>query len=306
MVEPAAKRAAAAYLMKEHQMSERRACRLLHLHRATKRYRAKRQKEDTLRQRLGEVARQRQRFGYRRLTALLRREGRSVNHKRVYRVYRELGLAMRSKRRRRISRAALPGKTEQAARPNQHWAMDFVSDTLATGQSFRALTLVDKYTRECLAIEVDTSLPGLRVVRVLERLAQSRGLPEEITCDNGPEFVSRAVQAWCAQKGVLLRYIAPGKPMQNGHAESFNGRFREECLNTNWFLHLVEAWRILESWRQDYNEQRPHSALAYRTPQEFAALFTAKAAQPVSQNQEPRKLCGTQELNHQELSRPLA
>lgn len=306
MVEPAAKKAAATHLVQEHQMSERRACRLLGLHRATKRYRAKRQNGDTLRQRLGELARQRQRFGYRRLTALLRHEGQQVNHKRVYRLYRELGLALRSKRRRRTSRAALPGKAEQTARPNQHWAMDFVSDTLATGQSFRALALVDKYTRECLAIEVDTSLSGLRVIRVLERLAPERGLPEEITCDNGPEFISRVLQAWCAQKGVLLRYIAPGKPMQNGHAESFNGRFREECLNTNWFLHLAEARRIVESWRQDYNEQRPHSALAYRTPQEFAALFSAGAAQPISQNQEPRKPCGTQELKHQELSRSLA
>ena len=152
--------------------------------------------------------------------------------------------------------------------------MDFVSDTLATGQSFRALTLVDQYTRECPAIEVDTSLPSLRVIRVLERLARERGWPEAITCDNGPEFVSRRLQAWCAQKGVLLGYIAPGKPMQNGHAESFNGRLREKCLNTNWFLHLADARCIIESWRQDYNTQRPHSALAYRTPQELAALFT--------------------------------
>jgi putative transposase len=305
MVEPAAKKAAAAHLVQEHRMSERRACRLLDLHRATKRYRAKRQNEDPLRQRLGELARQRQRFGYRRLTALLRREGRKVNHKRVYRLYRDLGLALRSKRRR-TGKAALPGKAQETARPNQHWAMDFVSDTLATGQSFRALALVDKYTRECLAIEVDTSLPGLRVIRVLERLAQERGLPEEITCDNGPEFISRVLQAWCAQKGVLLRYMAPGKPMQNGHAESFNGRFREECLNTNWFLHLAEARRIIESWRQDYNEHRPHSALAYRTPQEFAALFATKAAPPMAQNQEQVNGCGTPELNHQELSRSLA
>ena len=274
MVEPAAKKAAAEYLMKAHQMSERRACRLVEVHRATKQYRTKRKHEDTLRQRLGELARQRQCFGYRRLTALLRREGQTINHKRVYRLYRELGLAMRRKRRPRSSRAALPAKV-MPSRANQHWAMDFVSDTVAGGQPFRAFTLVDQYTRECPAIEVDTSLPGLRVIRGLERLRQERGLPEEITCDNGPEFVSRAVQAWCAQKGVLLRYIAPGKPMQNVYVESFNGRLREECLNTNWFLHLADARRIIESWRQDYNEQRPHSALAYRTPYEFAALFAS-------------------------------
>ena len=305
MVEPAAKKAAADYLIKEHQMSERRACRLLDLHRATKQYRAKRQYSDTLRQRLGELARQRQCFGYRRFTALLRREGQTVNHKRVYRLYRDLGLAIRSKRRRRTSRAVLPGKAMPSG-PNQHWAMDFVSDTLASGQPFRALTLVDQYTRECPAIEVDTSLPGLRVIRVLERLRQERGLPEEITCDNGPEFVSRAVQAWCAQKGVLLRYIAPGKPMQNGYAESFNGRFREECLNMSWFLHLADARRTIESWRQDYNAQRPHSALAYRTPQEFAALFAAPTTSSMAQSQNQQNCYGTQELNHQELSPPLA
>jgi putative transposase len=184
--------------------------------------------------------------------------------------------------------------------------MDFVSDPLAAGQSLRALALVDQYTRQCLAIEVDTSLPGLRVIRVLERLAQERGLPEEITCDNGPEFISRVLPAWCAQNGVLLRSIAPGKPMQNGPAESFNGRFREECLNTNWFLHLAEARRIIESWRQHYKEHRPHSALAYRTPQEFAALFTTKAAQLMAQNQEQLNGGGTPALNHQELSRSLA
>src|SRR3954454_23603538 len=179
------------------------------------------------------------------------------------------------RRKRRHSRQRLAAATKSDLhRANQRWAMDFVADTLAHGRTFRVLTILDEHTRECLAIEVDTSLPGLRVLRVLERLAQERGLPEEITCDNGPEFISRVLQAWCAQKGVLLRYIAPGKPMQNGHAESFNGRFREECLNINWFLHLAEARRIIESWRQDYNEQRPHSALAYRTPQEFAALFS--------------------------------
>jgi putative transposase len=273
MVEPAAKKAAVDHLVREHRMSERRACRLLRLPRATKRYQAKSPPDDGLRQRLGELARRRQRFGYRRLTALLQREGRQANHKRVYRLYRDLGLALQRKRRRRILRTGVPQTKGQPRRPHQHWAMDFVSDTLATGQSFRALTLIDQYTRECPAIEVDTSLPGLRVIRVLERLAQERGLPEEITCDNGPEFVSRAWQAWCARKRVLLRYIDLGKPMQNGYAESFNGRLREECLNTNWFLHLADARRTMESWRQDDNEHRPPRALAYRTPQEFAALF---------------------------------
>jgi putative transposase len=236
MGEPAAQKAAVDHLMKTHPMSERRACRLVNLSRSTQRYRARLPPDDGLQQRLGELARQRQSFGYRRLTALLQREGRSANHKRVYRLYRDLGLALRQKSRHRVRAVTLPAK-EQPFRPNQHGAMDFVSDSLASGQKFRAFTLVDQYTRECPAIEVDTSLPSLRVIRVLERLARERGLPEEITCDNDPLLVSGRLQAWCAQKGVLLRYIAPGKPMQNGHAESFNGRFREECLNANWFLH---------------------------------------------------------------------
>ncbi len=204
MEEPAAQKAAADYLMKEHQISERRAGGLLALPRDTKRHHLKGKNENPRRQRMGELARERQRFGYRRLTALLRREGQCVNHQRVYRLDRELGLALRSKRRQRTSRSILLGKA-MPSRPNQHWAMDFISDTLASGQAFRALTLIDQYTRECPALEVDTSLPGLRVIRVLEQLAQQRGLPDEITCENGPEFVSRAVRAWCAQKGVLLR-----------------------------------------------------------------------------------------------------
>ena len=217
MVEPAAQRAAAAHLMTEHQMSERRACRLVNLSRSTQRYHARQQSDDGLRQRLSELARPRQSFGYRRLAALLQREGRLANHKRVYRLYRDLGLALRQNRRHRVRAVVVPAK-EQPFRPNQHWAMDFVSDSLAHGQKFRAFTLVDQHTRECPAIEVDTSLPSLRVIRVLERLAQERDLPQEITCDNGPEFVSRRLQAWCAQKGVLRRYIAPGKPMQNAYA----------------------------------------------------------------------------------------
>ena len=161
------------------------------------------------------MARQRQSFGYRRLTALLQREGRPANHKRVYRLYRDLGLALRRKQRRRLRAVVLPAK-EQPFRPHQHGAMDCVSDSLSSGQKFRAFTLVDQSTRECPAIEVDTSLPSLRVIRVLEGVAQERGWPEEMTCDHGPEFVSRRLRAWCAQKGVLLRYIDPGKPMQNG------------------------------------------------------------------------------------------
>lgn len=274
---PAKKRAAAAYAQQQHGMSERRACRLTGLARSTKRRVLKIAADEELSARLGQLARERQRFGYRRLTALLSREGRKVNHKKIYRLYRTMGLSMRRKIRRHSARRLLPPAWEKAplARPNQRWAMDFVSDTLATGRTFRALTVVDEFTREAPAIEVDTSLPGLRVVRVLERIVAERGRPEEIRCDHGPEFVCRALRAWCEQRRILLRFIEPGRPMQNGFVESFNGRLRDECLNANWFLNIRTARQIIENWRLDYNGQRPHSALAYRTPKEFAALFSA-------------------------------
>ena len=230
--------------------------------------------EDAVSQRLGELARKRQRFGYRRLTALLLREGFIVNHKKVYRIYREQGLAMRRRKRRRSAGRTQPRCMEAPlSNVNQRWAMDFVSDTLATGRTFRALTIVDEYTRECPAIEADTSLPGARVIRVLEQLSVTRGLPGEIRVDNGPEFVSRAVRSWCEDKQILLRYIQPGRPMQNGHVESFNGRFRDECLNANWFTNLTHAKKTIAAWRHDYNTERPHSSLDYRTPNEFAAIL---------------------------------
>lgn len=257
-------------------MSERRACRLIGLARSTNRRKLKGHGDEAVRARLAQLARERQRFGYRRLTVLLRREGRSVNHKKVYRLYCAMGLAMRRRIRRHAPRRLTPPAWEKVrlTRPDQRWAMDFVSDTLADGRTFRALTVVDEFTRESLAIEVDTSLPGLRVIRVLERLLAQRGRPEEIRVDHGPEFVCRALNAWCEQRHILLRFIDPGRPMQNGFVESFNGRFRDECLNANWFLNVRTARRIIESWRSDYNGQRPHSSLAYQTPNEFAALFS--------------------------------
>ena len=265
--------------MEQHGLSERRACRLVGLARSTKRRVLTSSDDDSLRQRLCELARRRQRFGYRRLTALLHREGQAVNHKRIYRVYREEKLALRRLRRQHSARRLTAAEKELAERVNQRWALDFVSDTLATGRTFRVLTVIDEYTRESLAIEVDTSLPSLRVVRVLQHLAESRGRPEEIRVDHGPEFVSRVMGAWCEQRNILLRFIDPGKPMQNGYVESFNGRFRDECLNANWFLNLVQARTTIESWRCDYNGERPHSALDYRTPNEFAALLAQSAEQ---------------------------
>jgi len=178
---------------------------------------------------------------------------------------------VRRLKRKRLARAAMAAANLH--RRNQEWAMDFVRDGLATGRALRAFTLVDSFTRECLAIEVDKSLPSQRVARVLDWITQQRGAPETLRCDNGPEFTSRHFVAWCEENKVNLLHIEPGKPMQNGHVESFNGRFRDECLNANWFRSLQDARRKIEAWRNEYNADRPHSSLGYRTPTEFAACL---------------------------------
>ena len=259
-----------SYVEGEYEMSERHACRLLGLGRSTYRYQARRNERDAaLRARLKELAAKRMRFGYRRLTAMLVREGVTANHKRVYRLYREEGLAMRIRQRRRI-RWTGAVSSPVATRVNQRWSIDFVSDCVSTGRVIRMLTVVDDCTRECPAIEVDTSLGGWRVRRVLDRIASERGVPEAIVLDNGPEFRGRALAAWSEERGVRLEFIQAGKPAQNAFAESFNGRLRDECLNANWFTSLSDARRKIEDWRQDYNQQRPHSSLNYLPPAEFA------------------------------------
>ena len=250
-------------------MSERHACRLLGLGRSTHRYRTGKDRDAALRMRLKELAARRMRFGYRRLTAMLLREGMPANHKRVYRLYREEGLAMRIRQRRRIRWSGTVVKPA-ASQPNERWSMDFVSDCVSSGKVIRMLTIVDDCTRECPVIEVDTSLGGLRVRRVLDRIASERGLPEAIVLDNGPEFRGRALAAWSEERGVRLEFIQPGKPAQNAYIESFNGRLRDECLNANWFTSLSDARRKVETWRLDYNQQRPHSSLDYLPPAEFA------------------------------------
>jgi putative transposase len=259
-----------SYVEVEYQMSERHACRLLGLGRSTHRYRARKSARDAvLRTRLKELAASRMRFGYRRLTAMLMREGTPANHKRVYRLYREEGLAMRIRQRRRIRWSGAVVKPA-ASQPNERWSMDFVTDCVSSGKVIRMLTIVDDCTRECPAIEVDTSLGGWRVRRVLDRIARERGLPEAIVLDNGPEFRGRTLAAWSEERGVRLEFIQPGKPVQNAYVESFNGRLRDECLNANWFTSLRDARRKVETWRQDYNQQRPHSSLNYLPPAEFA------------------------------------
>jgi putative transposase len=215
------------------------------------------------------LAAQRRRFGYRRLTVLLRRAGQQINHKRVYRIYRQEGLAVRRRRRKKLA-AGIRIVLAPPTQPNQRWSMDFMGDSLASGRPFRILNIVDDYTREAIATEVDTSMPGQRVVRVLEQIASTRPLPTTIVCDNGPEFTGRALDAWAYARGVQLHFIRPGKPIENAFAESFNGKMRDECLNENWFADLGEARTKIGLWRIDYNEVRPHSALGNRTPTEYA------------------------------------
>ncbi len=256
-------------IMQKTGQSQCRACFLVGISRETYRYISK-NKNEQLKQRLKELAALRRRYGYRRLTVLLRKEGNVVNHKRVYRIYTQENLKLRKRTRKRIAGQRYTPETMLTA-ANQRWSMDFVMDTLAAGsRRFRTLNIVDEFTRECIAIEVDTSITGSRVVRVLERLAQTRGLPSEIVVDNGTEFTSRILSDWVSkQNNLKLNYIQPGKPIQNAFVESFNGKFRDECLNEQWFVSLREAKEKIERWRHYYNSARPHSSLKYQTPIEF-------------------------------------
>ncbi len=268
-MKPKMRKMAVTYATESLGLSERKACRLTGISPSVYRHRSMRGDDGDLRLRMRELASERKRFGSPRLHIMLKREGLVVNHKRTERIYSEEGLALRRKRRRKgaaRTREVVP----YPVRPNQRWSMDFVSERTVTGRRFRALTIVDDYSRECPAIEVDTSLGGARVVGVLERLAETRGLPEVITVDNGPEFAGKVMDEWAYRTEVKLSFIRPGKPVENAFAESFNGRLRDECLNTNWFVSVRHARGIIESWRQDYNEVRPHSSLKGRTPKEFA------------------------------------
>ena len=254
-------------------LSERRACGLGGIGRSTARYRGRaRADEARLRQRLRELAVERPRFGYRRLHALLRREGLVVNHKRVERLYREEGLAVRKRRRKRVARDGR-GRPTPPTGPNEQWTLDLLSDALAWGRRIRLLTVEDVFTREALAIEVDTSLPGGKVAHVLDRVVGQRGLPKEIVLDNGPELTGKALDRWAYARGVRLRFIDPGRPVQNAFVESFHGRLRDECLDRHRFLGLADARHTVEAWRRDDDRARPHSALGYRAPEEFRFDF---------------------------------
>ncbi len=259
--------------LQERGVSERRACTLVGICRSSARYQAKpRPQDEELTHSLKQISRRRKRFGYRRAREQLKRQGQIVNPKRVYRLWRQAGLSLPRRRPKRPRPGTNPVPCA-ATRPDQVWTYDFIHDACFGGRKLKMLTVTDEFTRESLAIATRTSLPSSAVVAVLERLVAEHGAPEFLRSDNGPEFIARRVQAWLAQAGVATYYIEPGSPWQNPFAESFHGKFRDECLNMETFTSLAEAQVVIESWRQDYNEARPHSSLGYLTPREFRAAW---------------------------------
>ena len=268
MVTPAARREAVAHLKGAHEVSERRACAVLGADRSSVRYRSRQSDDSEIRARIRDLAARRRRFGYRRLHFLLSREGCHMNQKRFRRIYREEGLQVRRRGgRKRALGTRVP--LTVPSKPNESWSMDFVSDSFTDGRRFRILAVVDDCTRECLALEPDTSLSGRRVARELDRIIAKRNKPTMCVSDNGTELTSMAVLKWQKDRDVDWHYIQPGKPQQNAFAESFIGRLRDECLNETLFSSLDEARAVLAAWRQDYNRVRPHSSLTNRTPEEF-------------------------------------
>jgi len=258
------------HLKSNYRVSERHVCKVLEIGRTTHRYQGRKEQWIELRMRMREIAQTRVRYGYRMIRVLLNREGWKAGKDLVYRLYKEEGLGLRKRPTGRRRAVVHRHERFRPTGPNQVWAMDFVSDQLSDGRRFRSLTIVDIYTRESLAIDSGQSLRGEDVVRVLNRLKEQRGLPQMLFCDNGAEFTGQMMDLWAYRNGVKIDFSRPGKPTDNAFCESFNGTFRAECLETNWFVSLPEAKQIIEAWRQEYNESRPHRALADRTPAEFA------------------------------------
>ena len=284
MVAPTVKREAVAHLKALFGLSERRACQIAGADRKMVRYQPRRAPDTVLRCRLRELANERRRFGYRRLFVLLRREGEPSGINRIYRLYSEEGLTVRKRKaRRKALGTRAPILVE--ARANARWSLDFVHDQFACGRRFRVLNVVDDVTRECLAAIPDTSISGRRVARELTALIERRGKPGMIVSDNGTELTSNAILKWCAETKIEWHYIAPGKPMQNGFVESFNGRMRDEFLNETLFRNLAHARDLITDWVTDYNTARPHSALGYQTPAGFALHLTTATARPAARDE---------------------
>jgi len=274
-VKPSRRRPVVNYLRGVYRVSQGRACRVARIPVSTFRYQSTQEPRTALRLRIREIAQARIRYGYRKIRVLLKREGWAVGKKLVYRLYCEEGLALRYKPRRRRCAARNPRERAKATAPNQVWSLDFVADQLADGRRFRALTVVDVFTRESLAIEVGQSLKGENVAQVLNRIRAQRTTPKTLFCDNGTEFTSQAMDLWAYQAGVQIDFSRPGKPTDNAYVESFNGTLRAECLDAHWFASLAEARQVIEAWRREYNESRPHRAHGERTPHEIACEFAA-------------------------------
>ena len=270
-MKPQARKAVVSYTQSSYTVSERRACRLFRLSRSVSRYKLKRSDDPEIILKIKDIAERRRRFGYRRIFTLLKREGIKMNQKKFRRIYFEQKLSLKIRKGRKI-RSMPRSPIEVPVKSNQRWSMDFVSDSLGpSGRRFRTLTVVDDFTRECVLLYADYSIPGLTVTRALDSVGV---LPKIFNIDNGSEFTGKAMDQWAHEKGIKLDFIRPGKPNENAFIESFNGKFRDECLNENWFLSLEDARRTIEEWRIDYNEIRPHSSLGGLTPKEFAAQTT--------------------------------
>lgn len=282
MVSPSAKRCGVRYLAEERGYSQRRGCALVRLSRSSFRYLPRpRKDEEKLTEQIRELAWKHSAYGYRRIAVLLLREGSQVNVKRVHRIWKREGLQV-SRRKPRKRRMGPNGEvTLRPEHPNQVWTYDFLEDRTEDGKKLRILTVLDEYTRECLNITVDTSITADKVIGILDWLFLTRGVPEHLRSDNGPEFVARAVQGWLNEKGCGTIYITPGSPWENPYIESFHDKLREECLNQYLFISVGEAQEIVEAWREEYNLYRPHSSLGYLTPAEYAAQSCAEAREVV-------------------------
>ena len=273
MVKPIKRKQLVGYLLDQYGISERRACRVIPISRKAVRYQSKRQGRDVeLVKRIKRLGEQYPRYGYLMLHGLLKADGHVINPKRTYRVYCELGMQVRTKRRKKLVRPRIP--MVLLSQPNERWSMDFVHDQLADGRRFRILNIVDDFSRVCVGQIVDLSISGERLARYLDQLAETRGLPRSIVLDNGPEMTSKALFFWSQQTKVKLHFIQPGKPTQNAFVESFNGKFRDGCLNQQWFKGLPDAQQIIDRWRDHYNHERPHSSLNYMPP----AIYENQAA----------------------------
>jgi putative transposase len=267
MVRPAQRREVVCYLQSAYAMSQRRACQLARLSRKAAGYAPLPNADEPLRTRLKELGERYPRYGYLMLHALLKREGQVINRKRTYRIYSHLGMQVRTRKRKKLIRPRIP--LSVPTRVNERWSLDFVHDQLTDGRRIRILNIVDDYSRACVGQLVDTSISGARVARYLDELATTRAMPNSIVMDNGPELTSKAMFFWSQRTGIRLNFIQPGKPTQNAFVESFNGKFRDGCLNQHWFRSLAEARQIINTWRHHYNHDRPHSSLGYRSPIQF-------------------------------------